>query len=191
MTENNRNRRVKRIWNEEEKEKHGQQVSERFRLEREDKKRQATLIIEEMLDLGITISQNEVARRTGFSSGWVNQHLRVDINRAQQKQRDSAKKLRTSRQVDIEAKELERLRLSNRRLRDQLDEQHRMNQALLAQVSEVVYWENEAKVQRMQCRELQAALDLLQAKPTEIFQAEPGHISTASEHIEDRVLHRE
>lgn len=166
MTENN-NRRVQRRWDEEAKKKHGQQVSERFHLEREHKKRQAKLIIEEMLDQGITISQNEVSRRTGFSPGWVNKHLRIDINKAQQKQRDSARKIRASRQIDTDFKELERLRLTNRRLRDQLEEQRRMNQALLGQVSEVVYWENEAKTQLTQCKELQISLDILRARITE------------------------
>jgi len=158
-------RRVQRNWDEEERSRHGQQVRERFTNEREEKVRKAEYVIEEMLDQGVTISQNEVARRTGFSVGFVNKHLRSEIENARRKQQESAGKSRTVRQLSAEAKDLERLRLLNRRLREELEEQRRFNKELLAQVARVVDLEDEVERLRTQSRELWVKL---QASPEKV-----------------------
>jgi hypothetical protein len=157
-------RRVQRNWDEEERSRHGQQVRERFTNEREEKVRKAEYVIEEMLDQGVTISQNEVARRTGFSVGFVNKHLAYEIEIAKRKQQESAKKSRTVRQLSAEVKDLERLRLLNRRLQQQLEEQRRANKELLAQVARVVDLEDDVERLRTQSRELLAKLQASQEK---------------------------
>ena len=43
-------------------------------------------IIEVMLDQGVTISQNEVARVAGVSVGFINKHLQDVVERAKQRQ---------------------------------------------------------------------------------------------------------
>ena len=157
-------RQVQRNWDEAERNRHGQQVRERFANEREEKVALAQDVIEEMLDQGVTISQNEVARRTGFSVGFVNKHLAYEIEIAKRKQQESAKKSRTVRQLSAEVKDLERLRLLNRRLQQQLEEQRRANKELLAQVARVVDLEDEVERLRTQSRELWAKLQVSQEK---------------------------
>jgi hypothetical protein len=157
-------RQVQRNWDEAERNRHGQQVRERFANEREEKVALAQDVIEEMLDQGVTISQNEVARRTGFSVGFVNKHLAYEIEIAKRKQQESAKKSRTVRQLSAEVKDLERLRLLNRRLQQQLEEQRRANKELLAQVARVVDLEDDVERLRTQSRELLAKLQASQEK---------------------------
>ncbi len=157
-------RQVQRHWDEAERNRHGQQVRERFANEREQKVALAQDVIEEMLDQGVTISQNEVARRTGFSVGFVNKHLAYEIEIAKRKQQESAKKSRTVRQLSAEVKDLERLRLLNRRLQQQLEEQRRANKELLAQVARVVDLEDDVERLRTQSRELWAKLQASQEK---------------------------
>ncbi len=156
-------RRVQRNWDEAERSRHGQQVRERFANEREKKVALAQDVIEEMLDQGVTLSQNEVARRTGVSVGFVNKHLAYEIEIAKQKQQESARKSRTVRQLSAEVKDLERLRLLNRRLREQLEEKRRANKELVAQVARVVDLEDEVERWRTQSRELSATLQASQA----------------------------
>ncbi|MBD0345906.1 MAG: hypothetical protein ICV63_13990 [Coleofasciculus sp. Co-bin14] len=157
-------RQVQRHWDEAERNRHGQQVRERFANQREKKVALAQDVIEEMLDQGVTISQNEVARRTGFSVGFVNKHLAYEIEKAKQKQEDSARKSRTVRQLSAEGKELERLRLLNRRLQGQLEEQRRAKKELRAQVARVVDLEDEVNRLRTQSRELWAKIQASQEK---------------------------
>ncbi|HEY9636716.1 MAG TPA: DUF6262 family protein [Coleofasciculaceae cyanobacterium] len=157
-------RQVQRHWDEAERSRHGQQVRERFANEREEKVRKAQHVIEEMLDQGVTISQNEVARRTGFSVGFVNKHLAYEIEKAKQKQQESVTKSRSVRKLSAEAKDLELLRLLIRRLREQLEEQRRANKELLAQVARVVDLEDEVERLRTQSRELWAKLQVSQEK---------------------------
>ena len=161
-------RQVQRNWDEAERNRHGQQVRERFANEREEKVRKAQDVIEEMLDQGVTISQNEVARRTNFSVGFVNKHLAYEIEKAKQKQQESARKSRTVRQLSAEVKDLERLRLLNRRLREQLEEQRRANKELLAQVARVVDLEDEVERLRTQSRELWTTLQASQASQEKV-----------------------
>jgi hypothetical protein len=157
-------RQVQRNWDEAERSRHGQQVRARFANEREEKVALAQYVIEEMLDQGVTISQNEVARRTGFSVGFVNKHLAYEIEIAKRKQQESARKSRTVRQLSAEVKDLERLRLLNRRLQQQLEEQRRANKELLAQVARVVDLEDDVERLRTQSRELLAKLQASQEK---------------------------
>lgn len=157
-------RRVHRNWDEAERLRHGQQVQERFAREREDKFRKVQDAIEVMLAQGVTISQNEVARVTGVSVGFINKHLRDVVEEAKRRQQKSAGTLHTVRQLNAEAKELERLKLMNRRLRDQFEEQRRVNKELLAQVARVVDLEDEVKLLRTQNREILAALKVSQEK---------------------------
>ncbi|MBW4545939.1 MAG: hypothetical protein KME25_16045 [Symplocastrum torsivum CPER-KK1] len=161
-------RQVQRNWDEAERSRHGQQVRERFANEREEKVALAHDVIEEMLAQGVTISQNEVARRTGFSVGFVNKHLAYEIEIAKRKQQESTKKSRTVRQLSAEVKDLERLRLLNRRLQQQLEEQRRANKELLAQVARVVDLEDEVERLRTQSRELWATLQASQASQEKV-----------------------
>lgn len=157
-------RQVHRNWDEAERLRHGQQVQERFAREREDKFRKVQDAIEVMLAQSVTISQNEVARVTGVSVGFINKHLRDVVEEAKRRQQNSAGTLHTVRQLSAEAKELERLRLMNRRLRDQFEEQRRANKELLAQFARVVDLEDEVKLLRTQNREILAALKVSQEK---------------------------
>ena len=157
-------RQVHRVWDEAERRRHGQQIRERFAREREERIREAKSAIEEMLDQGITISQNEVARRTGISVGFINKHLRLAIEKAKKQQREAVHKPRTTRSLTTLEKEVERLTLTNRRLREQLDEQKQINKALLAQVARVVDLEDEVERLRTQNRELLAYWQTSQEK---------------------------
>ncbi len=155
---------INRNWDEKERQNHGQQVRSRFAREREEKIRFAQKIIEEMLDIGVTISQNEVARRTGMSVGFVNKHLRHLVEKAQQQQKESIRKPRTERQISVLEKQLEHLKLSNQRLKDQLDEQRLINKQLLAQVALFVDLEDEVELLRKQSREFLADSQINQNK---------------------------
>lgn len=157
-------RQVHRVWDEAERRRHGQQIRERFAREREERIREAKSAIEEMLDQGITISQNEVARRTGISVGFINKHLRSAIEKAKKQQKQAAQKPRTTRSLTTLEKELERLTLTNRRLREKLSEQKQRNKALLAQVAQVVDLEDEVERLRIQNRELLAYWQTSQEK---------------------------
>lgn len=157
-------RRVHRNWDEAERLRHGRQVQERFSREREDRFRKVQDTIEVMLAQGVTISQNEVARAAGVSVGFINKHLRNVVEKAKQRQQSSSGTLHTVRQLSAEAKELERLKLMNRRLREQLDEQRRANKELLAQVARVVDLEDEVELLRRQNRELLASWKTSQEK---------------------------
>ena len=157
-------RQIHRNWDDAERLRHGQQVQERFAREREDKFRKVQDAIEVMLAQGVTISQNEVARVTGVSVGFINKHLRDVVEEAKRRQQKSAGTLHTVRQLSAEAKELERLKLMKRRLRDQFEEQRRANKELLAQVARVVDLEDEVKLLRTQNREILAALKVSQEK---------------------------
>lgn len=158
------NRQINRTWDEAERKKHGQQVRKRFACEREEKLSQAKAVIDELIERGVTVSQNEVARRTGFSVGFVNKHLRGVIEQARQKQRQIRQKPLASRSVSALEKENERLTVSNRRLRQELDRHRRMNQELLAQVAQVVDLEDELALLRNQNRELLAVWKANQTK---------------------------
>lgn len=160
----NLTRRVHRNWDEAERLRHGRQVQERFTREREDRFRKVQDTIEVMLAQGVTISQNEVARLAGVSVGFINKHLRDVVDKAKQQQQKSDGTLHTVRQLSAEAKELERLRLMNRRLREQLGEQRRANKELLAQVTRVVDLEDEVDLLRKQNRELLACWQASQEK---------------------------
>lgn len=139
-------------------------MQERFAREREDKFRKVQDAIDVMLAQGITISQNEVARAAGVSVGFINKHLRDVVEKAKQRQQESAGTLHTVRQLSAEAREQERLKLMNRRLREQLDEQRRANKQLLAQVAQVVDLEDEVELLRKQNRELLSALQASKEK---------------------------
>ncbi|MEH1811545.1 MAG: DUF6262 family protein [Nostoc sp.] len=138
-------RQIHRNWDEAERSRHGQQVRERSAREREERILSAQSVIQEMLNQGVTISQNEVARRTGFSVGFVNKHLRYEIEKAQKQQKEFAQKPRTPRNIDALENELEKLKASNKRLQTILNEQRRMNKELLAQAAQVVDLEDEVK----------------------------------------------
>jgi hypothetical protein len=157
-------RQVHRVWDEAERRRHGQQIRERFAREREERIREAKSAIEEMLDQGTTISQNEVARRTGISVGFINKHLRSAIEKAKKQQKEAAQKPCTTRSLSTLEKEVERLTLTNRCLREQLSEQKQMNKALLAQVARVVDLEDEVERLRIQNRELLAYWQTSQEK---------------------------
>ncbi len=156
--------RIHRNWDEAERQRHGQQVQQRFAREREDRYRKVQDTIEVMLTQGVTISQNEVARAAGVSIGFINKHLRDVVEKAKRQQQKAAGTLHTVRQLTAETKELERLRLMNRRLREQLDEQRRANKQLLAQVARVIDLEDEVELLRTQNRELLATLKVSQEK---------------------------
>lgn len=164
MSENLIRRRVHRNWDEAERLRHGRQVQERFTREREDRFRKVQDTIEVMLAQGVTISQNEVARVAGVSVGFINKHLRDVVEKAKQRQQKSDGTLHTVRQLSAEAKELERLKLMNRRLREQLGEQRRANKELLAQVARVVDLEDEVDLLRKQNRALLASWQASQEK---------------------------
>lgn len=157
-------RQVHRNWDEAERLRHGQQVQERFVREREDRFRKVQDVVEVMLAQGVTISQNEVARVAGVSVGFINKHLRDVVEKAKQRQQKSAGTLHTVRQLSAETKELERLKLMNRRLREQLDEQRRANKELLAQVARVVDLEDDVDLLRKQNRELLTSWQASQEK---------------------------
>ena len=157
-------RQVHRNWDEAERLRHGRQVQERFTREREDRFRKVQDTIEVMLAQGVNISQNEVARVAGVSVGFINKHLRDVVEKAKQHQQKSIGTLHTVRQLSTEAKELERLKLVNRRLREQLGEQRRANKELLAQVARVVDLEDEVDLMRKQNRELLASWQASQEK---------------------------
>lgn len=157
-------RQIHRNWDEAERLRHGRQVQERFAREREDRFRKVQDTIEVLLAQGITISQNEIARAAGVSVGFINKHLRDVVEKAKRRQQESAGTLHTVRQLSAEARELERLKLINRRLREQLDEQRRANKQLLAQVARVVDLEDEVELLRKQNRELLSALQASKEK---------------------------
>lgn len=177
-------RRVHRNWDEAERLRHGQQVQERFAREREDRFRKVQDVIEVMLAQGVTISQNEVARAAGVSVGFINKHLRDVVEKAKQRQQKSAGTLHTVRQLTAETKELERLKLMNRRLRDQLDEQRRVNKELLAQVARVVDLEDEVECLRTQSRELLATLQASQEKVVNLPVQNNFPVQNASAQVE-------
>jgi len=160
----NLTRRVHRNWDEAERLRHGRQVKERFTREREDRFRKVRDTIEVMLSQGVTISQNEVARVAGVSVGFINKHLRDVVEKAKQRQQKSTGTLHTVRQLSTESKELERLKLMNRRLREQISEQRQANKELLAQVARVVDLEDEVELLRKQNRELLASWQASQEK---------------------------
>lgn len=157
-------RQIHRNWDEAERRSHGQQVQQRFAREREDKFCKVQDVIEVMLAQGVTISQNEVARAAGVSVGFINKHLKDVVEKAKQRQQKSAGTLHTVRQLSADIKELERLKLMNRRLKDQLDEQRRANKELLAQVARVVDLEDEVELLRTQNREILTTLKVSQDK---------------------------
>ncbi len=157
-------RQIHRNWDEAERSRHGQQVRERSAREREERILSAQSVIQEMLNQGVTISQNEVARRTGFSVGFVNKHLRDEIEIAQKRQKESAQKPRTARNIDALENELEKLKASNKRLQTILNEQRRMNKELLAQAAQVVDLEDEVKRLRTVIKELHSSLHTAQGK---------------------------
>lgn len=157
-------RQVNRTWDEAERKKHGEQVRERFARERDEMVRLAKQVIEDLLDQGLTISQNEVARQSGISVGFINKHLKLEVERARKKQLEGVKKPKTPRQVETVEKEVERLRLFNRRLKDDLEEEKRKNKELLAQVAKKIDLENEIKTLKAQTRELLAYHRALQEK---------------------------
>ncbi|MDZ8070401.1 MAG: DUF6262 family protein [Nostoc sp. DedQUE08] len=157
-------RQIHRNWDEAERSRHGQQVRERSAREREERILFAQAVIQEMQDQGVTISQNEVARRTGFSVGFVNKHLRYEIEIAQQRQKESAQKPRTARNIGALENELEKLKASNKRLQTILNEQRRMNKELLAQAAQVVDLEDEVKRLRTVIKELHSSSHTAQEK---------------------------
>lgn len=177
-------RRVHRDWNDAERLHHGKQVQERFARERDDRFRKVQDTIEVMLAQGVTISQNEVARAAGVSVGFINKHLRDVVEEAKRRQQKSAGTLHKVRQLTAETKELERLKLMNHRLREQLDEQRRANKELLAQVARVVDLEDEVERLRTQSRELLATLKASQEKVAHLPNAKTqNQIEVALERI--------
>lgn len=159
-----RKRQVHRNWDEVERNRHGQQVRERFALAREEKILSAQNIIKKMLNEGITVSQNEVARRTGISVGFINKYLRYEIQKALQQQKESTRKVRSRSNIDTLENELEKLKASNQRLQKQLAEQRRMNKEILAQAARVVDLDDEVERLRTVIRELQAFSHIAQGK---------------------------
>jgi hypothetical protein len=147
-------RQVNRTWDEAERKKHGKQVRERFAHERDEKIRLVKQVIADLLDQGLTISQNEVARQSGISVGFINKHLKAEVERARKKQLEAAKKPKTPRHIETVEKEVERLKLTVRRLQDELSEEKRKNKELLAQVGQVVDLEDEIELLKNQNREL-------------------------------------
>lgn len=89
-------RQINRVWDEAERKKHGQQVRDRFARDRAEKLSYAKVAIDELIGQGITVSQNEVARKTGISVGFVNKHLRGEVEQARQRQRQMSQKHRTA-----------------------------------------------------------------------------------------------
>ena len=171
-----------RTWDEAERKKHGKQVRERFAREREEKIKLAKKIIADLLDQGLTISQNEVARQSGISVGFINKHLKFEVERAKNKQRFGVKKPKTPRQVETVEKEVERLKLMNRRLQDQMTEEKRKNKELLAQVAQVVDLEDEIQFLKTQNRELMAYYKVSQEKVVNLpIQQSYNDISSVSE----------
>ena len=158
------NRHVQRNWDEAERERHGQQVKERFASERQDKFRKIQDTIQVMLAQGVTISQNEVARVAGVSVGFINKHLRDVVEKAKQRQQESAGTLHTVRQLSTDTKEIERLKLLNQRLRESFVEQRRCNKELLAQVSQIVDLEDDVERLRTENRELSATFKAYKEK---------------------------
>ncbi|MEM9808712.1 MAG: DUF6262 family protein [Cyanobacteria bacterium P01_D01_bin.56] len=171
---------INRTWDEAERQKHGQQVKQRFAREREEKLSQAKAVIDELIEQGVTVSQNEIARRTGFSVGFVNKHLRGVIEQARQRQRQRTQKPRAARSVGTLEKENERLTASNRRLRQELDKHKSINRQLLAQVAQVVELEDEVALLRTQNRELLATWKSNQEKVI--------HLPTGTPRAEKRSL---
>jgi hypothetical protein len=157
-------RQINRTWDETERNRHGRQVSERFALLREEKIEVAKIIIDELIAQGIVVTQNEIARRTGFSVGFVNKHLRQDIEKANKRQREAARKPRTTRNVETIENEVERLTQVNRRLREELDKQKKINKALLAQVAVVVDLEDRLEYLEKERKELIAYYKASQEK---------------------------
>lgn len=169
-------RQIHRNWDEAERSRHGQQVRERSAREREERILSAQSVIQEMLNQGVTISQNEVARRTGFSVGFVNKHLRYEIEQAQKRQKESVQKPRTARNIDALENELEKLKASNKRLQTILNEQRRMNKELLAQAAQVVGLEDEVKLLRTVIKDLKASSPTAQEKAANLpVQNLPAH----------------
>ncbi|MHC5722553.1 MAG: DUF6262 family protein [Nostoc sp.] len=157
-------RQIHRNWDEAERSRHGQQVRERSAREREERILSAQAVIQEMQDQGVTISQNEVARRTGFSVGFINKHLRDEIEKAQKQQKESTQKPRTVRNIGALENELEKLKASNKRLQTTLDEQRRINKKLLAQIAPVVDLEDEVNRLRTVIKELHSSSHTAQGK---------------------------
>ncbi|MEH2153260.1 DUF6262 family protein [Nostoc sp.] len=179
MSEKNK-RQIHRNWDEAERSRHGQQVRERSAREREERILSAQSVIQEMQDQGVTISQNEVARRTGFSVGFVNKHLRDEIEKAQKQQKESVQKPRTARNIGRLENELEKLKASNKRLQTILDEQRRMNKELLAQAAQVVGLETKVNRLRTVIKGLKASLRTAKEKvvnlPVQNLPAQVGNV---------------
>jgi hypothetical protein len=157
-------RQINRNWDETERQKHGKQVRERFARERDEKIRLAKQIIADLLDQGLTISQNEVARQSGISVGFINKYLKLEVEKALQKQREGAKQPKTPRHIQTVEKEIERLKLTVHRLNAELTEEKRKNKQLLAQMAQVVDLEDEIKLLKTQNRELIAYYRVSQEK---------------------------
>lgn len=157
-------RKVNRIWDEAERQKHGQQVRERLTRDRDEKLSQARAAIGDLIEQGITVSQNEVARKTGISVGFVNKHLRGEVEQAKRRQRQTSQKPQTSVSLVSLEKENEHLRTSNQRLQQEVDKYRQINKELLAQVSRIVDLEDEVELLRSQNRELLAAWNASQSK---------------------------
>ncbi len=80
--------------------------------------------------------------------------MKAEVERARKKQLEGAKKPKTSRHIETVEKEVERLKLTVRRLKDELTEEKRKNKELLAQVAQVVDLEDEIELLKNQNREL-------------------------------------
>jgi hypothetical protein len=161
---NQRKRQINRKWDEAERQKHGKQVRERFASERDEKIRLAKQIIADLLDQGLIISQNEVARQSGISVGFINKYLKLEVERARKKQLEGAKPAKTPRHLETVEKEVERLKLTVRRLNDELSSEKLKNKQLLAQVAQVVDLEDEIELLKTQNRELIAYYRVSQEK---------------------------
>lgn len=164
-------RQINRVWDEAERQKHGQQVRNRFARDRAEKISLAKAAIDELIEYGITVSQNEVARKTGISVGFVNKHLRGEVEQARQRQRQMSRKPRTTASLSSLEKKNEHLKASNNRLQQELDKHRQINKELLAQVAQIIDLEDEVELLRSQNRELLAVWNANQKKvvnlPTE------------------------
>lgn len=175
----NSQRCVHRVWDQSERSRHGQQVKERFSREREKKFLKVHDVIAEMLDEGITVSQNEVARQSGISVGFINKHLRSVVQEASQRQQSSSSNSYTMRHLKADTKELEKLKSTIHRLREQYEEQRKINKALLAQVAQIVDLEDEVKLLRTQNRELLAQIRGFKEKVVNFPVQLPQNVSLA------------
>lgn len=157
-------RQINRVWDDAERQKHGQQVRNRFARGRADKISHAKAAIDELIEHGITVSQNEVARKTGISVGFVNKHLRGEVEQARQRQRQMSQKPRTTASLSSLEKKNEHLKASNNRLQQELDKHRQINKELLAQVAQIIDLEDEVELLRSQNRELLAVWKANQEK---------------------------